>query len=39
MFKKIFCKHKNKIQTNEMWSYFGNEHITYVCIDCGKRFY
>lgn len=32
------CKH-DYVNTNEEWSIFGKDHITKVCVKCGKRVY
>ncbi len=37
--KRLFCKHRNKIATVEDWNLFGSEHKTYICTDCGKKFW
>ena len=36
--KRIRCKH-DYIGTNEAWNVFGKDHITQVCVKCGKRVY
>jgi hypothetical protein len=38
MIQRMRCRHEY-IGTNEEWSYFGKDHITYVCVKCGKRIY
>ena len=38
IFKKLFCKHKNKLLVQLDYTYFGREHMNYICTDCGKRF-
>lgn len=35
---RIKCKHEY-IGTTEEWSVFGRDHITHVCVKCGKRVY
>lgn len=35
--KRFFCKHKHTILSNENWSLFGKDHVTAICVDCGKR--
>lgn len=37
VFRQLLCKHEY-VNTNEMWSFFGQEHITRLCVKCGKKF-
>ena len=36
VFRQLLCKHEY-VNTNEMWSFFGQEHITRLCVKCGKK--
>ena len=36
--KRLFCRHEF-VPTHEMRNLFGKDHITKVCIKCGKRIY
>lgn len=38
LLKRLFCKHE-WVNTSEYWSVFGKDHITRVCVKCGKRTY
>ena len=38
LLKRLICKHEYA-NTNEGWSLFGKDHITKVCVKCGKRMY
>lgn len=36
--KRLFCRHEY-VYTTEYWTYFSSEHITKVCVKCGKKVY